>query len=55
MKLSHHLRDFLIYLEIEKGRSQMTIRNYEFYLLRFIEWAKDPKTEDINRSDQGPA
>lgn len=48
MKLSHHLRDFLIYLEIEKGRSQMTIRNYEFYLLRFIDWAKDPKTEDVN-------
>lgn len=26
----------------------MTIRNYEFYLMRFIEWAKDPSAEDVN-------
>jgi len=48
MKLSSHLRNYLVYLEIEKGRSQMTIRNYEFYLARFIEWAKDPAPEDID-------
>lgn len=48
MKLSHYLRNFLVYLEIEKGRSQMTIRNYEFYLMRFIEWANDPAPEDID-------
>lgn len=46
-KMSQHLRRFLEYLEIEKGRSQLTVRNYEFYLNRFIEWAKDPAPCDI--------
>jgi site-specific recombinase XerD len=46
--LSSFLRQFLEYLEIEKGRSPMTIRNYEFYLQRFIEWAKDPKSDEVN-------
>ncbi len=46
-KLSHHLRRFLEYMEIERGRSQLTIRNYEFYLQRFIDWAKDPQPEDV--------
>lgn len=41
-KLSTHLRDFLEYLEVDKGRSTLTVRNYEFYLNRFIAWAKDP-------------
>lgn len=26
----------------------MTIRNYEFYLQRFIDWAKDPKADEVN-------
>jgi len=34
-------------MEIEKGRSSMTIANYDFYLSRFIEWAGDPDPEDI--------
>ncbi len=46
-KISQYLRPFLEYLEIEKGRSALTIRNYEFYLQRFIQWAKDPLTKDI--------
>lgn len=46
-KLAAYLRPFLEYLEIEKGRSPLTIRNYEFYLKRFIEWAKDPLTTDV--------
>lgn len=50
LKLSSYLRNFLEYLEIEKGRSQMTIRNYEFYLRRFIEWAQDPSS-DVLTSD----
>lgn len=47
-KISTHLRPFLEYLEIEKGRSQLTVRNYQFYLNRFIEWAKDPATNDVD-------
>ena len=48
MKISSHLRNFLTYLEIERGRASTTISNYEFYLQRFIEWAKDPDPKDIN-------
>ncbi|MFH1620475.1 MAG: site-specific tyrosine recombinase/integron integrase [Patescibacteria group bacterium] len=47
-KLSSYLRQFLEYLEIEKGRSPLTVRNYDFYLQRFIEWAKDPFLEDVD-------
>ncbi len=46
-KISAHLRPFLEYLEIEKGRSALTVRNYDFYLKRFIDWAKDPLTSDV--------
>lgn len=31
-------KDFLEYLEIEKGRSQKTIENYRHYIGRFFEW-----------------
>ena len=48
-KLSSHLRTFLEHLEIERGRSAMTIRNYEFYLKRFIDWAKDPDPTKITQ------
>jgi site-specific recombinase XerD len=32
--------DFLEYLEVEKGRSPLTIREYRHYLNRFLEWLK---------------
>jgi site-specific recombinase XerD len=48
-KLSSHLRTFLEYLEVEKGRSALTVRNYEFYLSRFIVWAHDPDPKDISQ------
>ncbi|MFH0818381.1 MAG: site-specific tyrosine recombinase/integron integrase [Patescibacteria group bacterium] len=43
--LSQLLNDFLEYLEIEKNRSQATIKNYDFYVNRFLKWANitDPK------------
>lgn len=47
-KISSYLRTFLEYIEIEKGRSPLTIRNYDFYLQRFIDWAKDPDPAKIN-------
>lgn len=31
--------EFLEYLEIEKNRSQLTVRNYDHYLSRFLEWS----------------
>jgi site-specific recombinase XerD len=33
-------QNFLEYLEIEKNRSQATIRNYDFYLQRFIDFGE---------------
>jgi len=43
------ITDFLEYLEIEKGRSAKTIRNYDFYLRRFSEWAKNPTPQKISK------
>jgi site-specific recombinase XerD len=37
--IQKYLKEFLEYLEIERGRSIRTVRNYHFYLLRFVEWA----------------
>ncbi len=37
-KLGNLAKEFLDYLEIEKGRSHKTIRNYRFYLLRIFSW-----------------
>lgn len=42
------LIDFLEYLEVERGRSARTIRNYDFYLRRFIKWAKHPSPASFN-------
>jgi integrase/recombinase XerD len=39
--------DFLEYLEVEKGRSPLTIREYRHYLNRFLDWLKaSTKTTD---------
>lgn len=53
MKLSELKRQFLEYLEIERGRSIKTIENYDRYLTKFFAYAKtdDPKklTEEMVR------
>lgn len=45
MSLRELKREFLEYLEIEKGRSIHTVTNYDHYLTRFLAYAKidDPK------------
>ncbi len=40
--------DFLEYLEIEQGRSQKTIQNYDHYLTRLIDFAGDITIADID-------
>jgi site-specific recombinase XerD len=50
-KLSSYIRPFLEYLEIEKGRSALTVRNYDFYLQRFLTWAKDPAPDALTNED----
>lgn len=36
-----YIKEFLEYLEIEKGRSQKTLENYRRYLNQFAKWAKE--------------
>ncbi|EKD33394.1 MAG: site-specific tyrosine recombinase XerC [uncultured bacterium] len=49
VQIKNCITNFLEYLELEKGRSQKTIRNYSFYLNRFCDWAKNPKPENITK------
>jgi len=39
--------NFLEYVEIEKGRSLLTVRNYDHYINRFIKFLKDNKYTNI--------
>lgn len=41
--------EFLEYLEIEKGCSPLTIRNYDFYLQRFIKQSKINSPQEITK------
>lgn len=43
-------REFLEYLEIEKGSALRTIENYEHYLARFFEFGKIKNAKDITDS-----
>ena len=49
--MSHNIEEvkqqFLEYVEIEKGRSLNTVRNYDQYISRFIDYTKLKKAEDI--------
>lgn len=40
--------DFLEYLEIEQGRSQKTLQNYDHYLTRLLDYAGDIDVKDID-------
>lgn len=50
MNLSALITDFLEYLELERNTSQLTIKNYDHYLKRFLLFAGsiDPKEIDLN-------
>src|SRR3989344_884813 len=48
MELDKLKREFLEYLEIEKGRSLKTIANYERYLNRFIDFSGVNRPKDID-------
>lgn len=52
--MSHNLKDlkteFLQYVEIERGRSLNTVRNYDQYLSRFLEYTKIKDPKDITDS-----
>ncbi len=48
MLFSKTKTDFLEYLEIEQGRSQKTIQNYDHYLTRLMDYAGDIKISEID-------
>ncbi|MBI2019117.1 tyrosine-type recombinase/integrase [Candidatus Daviesbacteria bacterium] len=48
MTLSARITDFLEYLELERNVSQLTIRNYDHYLKRFLEFSGDIDPKEIN-------
>lgn len=48
MSLKKLIIDFLEYCEVEKGHSALTIRNYDHYLSRFLEFAGDINPKNIN-------
>jgi len=38
MKINQAVRQFLEYTEVERGKATLTLRNYQFYLERFLSW-----------------
>lgn len=48
--LLHYKNDFLQYIEIEKGRSPLTVRNYDHYLTRFLSFIKTDSPSGITDS-----
>ena len=50
MNLEELKRQFLEYLEIEKGRSVHTVTNYDHYLSRFLEYAKVREPRDVSET-----
>lgn len=47
MDLQELIQDFLEYCEIERGHSELTIRNYEHYLGRFYEFLAEGKSRKV--------
>lgn len=45
--LSDVIADFIEYVEVEKGRSRLTARNYQLYMDRLVEFAGDIKVSEI--------
>ena len=50
MTLSVLITDFLEYLELERNASQLTIKNYDHYLKRFLQFAKDLEPGQVDLS-----
>ena len=52
MDLETLINEFLEYCEIERGHNELTIRNYEHYLTRFLEFTRNEKRkENVKVSD----
>jgi len=49
--MDKQIREFLEYIELERGHSQLTIRNYESYLTKFAEFAEKSSVKDVSKID----
>lgn len=52
MPLDQALRRFLEFMEIEQGRSRLTLRNYEHYLTIFLQFCEQEKIKDPSQITQ---
>ena len=48
-----NIREFLEYIELERGHSQLTIRNYDAYLSKFADFAKENGVSSVEKIDLG--
>lgn len=49
--MEKQIRDFLEYIELERGHSQLTIRNYDSYLSKFAVFAEDCSVKSVDKID----
>ncbi|MBI4093113.1 MAG: tyrosine-type recombinase/integrase [Candidatus Kerfeldbacteria bacterium] len=50
-ELERWIKRFLTYIVVERGASELTKRNYEFYLTRFLAYSKLTKPDQITLDD----
>lgn len=46
--MDKYIREFLEYIELERGHSQLTIRNYDAYLHKFADFAKEKGVKTVS-------
>ncbi len=49
--MEKQIREFLEYIELERGHSQLTIRNYDSYLSKFAEFAESQGIVSVKKID----
>src|SRR3990167_5417672 len=53
MTISNLVTDFLEYMEVDKGHSILTVRNYDHYLRRFVAFMKENGVEEPEKIENG--
>jgi site-specific recombinase XerD len=49
--MDKQIREFLEYIELERGHSQLTIRNYDAYLSKFADFAAENGVKSVDKID----
>lgn len=49
--MDKQIREFLEYIELERGHSQLTIRNYDAYLHKFADFAEEKGVKSVKEID----